>query len=139
MMELTETSALERHPHGGVLVEVVDEHILLMTVDRVEKKNAFTPKIVNELSAALTRLDDDPDLFVGVSGLPLLVDGAWVDELVIDLRPYDGGTRSDVDFTMNGALQEPPLPIAVVDSFEDHLIGPGSLGTMTFVRVDDGA
>jgi len=40
--------------------------ILLMTVDRVEKKNAFTPKIVNELSAALTRLDDDPDLFVGV-------------------------------------------------------------------------
>lgn len=87
----------------------------------------------------VSMLGPSPDLFVGVSGLPLLVDGAWVDELVIDLRPYDGGTRSDVDFTMNGALQEPPLPIAVVDSFEDHLIGPGSLGTMTFVRVDDGA
>lgn len=87
----------------------------------------------------VSMLGPSPDLFVGVSGLPLLVDGAWVDELVIDLRPYDGGTRSDVDFTMNGALQEPPLPIALVDSFEDHLIGPGSLGTMTFVRVDDGA
>jgi enoyl-CoA hydratase/carnithine racemase len=49
-----------------VHVEVVDEHILVMTVDRVEKKNAFTPKIVNELSTALTRLDDDADLFVGV-------------------------------------------------------------------------
>ena len=45
---------------------VVDEHILVMTVDRVEKKNAFTPKISNELSDALTRLDDDDDLFVGV-------------------------------------------------------------------------
>jgi enoyl-CoA hydratase/carnithine racemase len=37
-----------------------------MTVDRVEKKNAFTPKISNELSDALTRLDEDDDLFVGV-------------------------------------------------------------------------
>lgn len=66
MMEPTESSAVERHPHGAVHVEVVDEHILVMTVDRVEKKNAFTPKIINELSAALTWLDDDPDLFVGV-------------------------------------------------------------------------
>ena len=45
---------------------MVDEHILVMTVDRVEKKNAFTPKISNELGDALTRLDDDPNLFVGV-------------------------------------------------------------------------
>src|SRR4051812_36301554 len=66
MMEPTDPSSQERHPHGEVRVDVVDEHILVMTVDRVEKKNAFTPKIANELSAALTRLDDDPDLFVGV-------------------------------------------------------------------------
>ena len=45
---------------------MVDEHVLVMTVDRVAKKNAFTPKITTELSAALTRLDEDPDLFVGV-------------------------------------------------------------------------
>lgn len=54
------------HPHGEVRTEVVDGHILVMTVDRVAKKNAFTPKISNELADALTRLDDDPDLFVGV-------------------------------------------------------------------------
>jgi len=47
-----------------VRTEVVDEHILVMTVDRVEKKNAFTPKITNELGDALTR--QDADLFVGV-------------------------------------------------------------------------
>ncbi len=56
----------DRHPHGTVHTEVLDEHILVMTVDRVEKKNAFTPKITHELEDALTRLDDDPDLFVGV-------------------------------------------------------------------------
>ena len=56
----------DRHAHGQVHTDVVDDRILVMTVDRVEKKNAFTPKIANELAAAYTRLDDDPDLFVGV-------------------------------------------------------------------------
>ena len=66
MIEPAECPVIGRHAHGEVRCEVVDEHILVMTVDRVEKKNAFTPKIALELSAALTRLDDDPDLFVGV-------------------------------------------------------------------------
>src|SRR5215210_3660292 len=56
----------ERHPHGETRAEVVDDHVLLITVDRTEKKNAFTPKISGELAAALTRLDEDPELFVGV-------------------------------------------------------------------------
>jgi enoyl-CoA hydratase/carnithine racemase len=56
----------ERHPHCEVRTEVVDEHVLVLTVDRVEKKNAFTPKIMGELEDALTRLDEDPQLFVGV-------------------------------------------------------------------------
>jgi enoyl-CoA hydratase len=52
--------------HGEVRTAVVDEHLLVLTVDRVAKKNAFTPKMMGELGAALTRLDEDPDLFVGV-------------------------------------------------------------------------
>src|SRR5947209_9133738 len=61
-----EVPAVDRHAHGQVQTEIVDERILVMTVDRVEKKNAFTPKISNELAAAYTRLDDDPELFAGV-------------------------------------------------------------------------
>ena len=66
MTEPTSQSSVERHPHGEVRCEVVDDHVLVLTVDRVEKKNAFTPKIAAELEDALTRLDDDPDLFIGV-------------------------------------------------------------------------
>ncbi len=66
MMESTHPDETSRDPHGEVRTDVVDDHILVITVDRVEKKNAFTPKISNELEDALTRLDDDPDLFVGV-------------------------------------------------------------------------
>jgi enoyl-CoA hydratase/carnithine racemase len=65
-MEPNADELAEPHPHGAVRAAVVDDHVLVMTVDRVAKKNAFTPKIMNELAAALTRLDDDPDLFVGV-------------------------------------------------------------------------
>src|SRR4051794_13737041 len=59
-------ATVERHAHGEVRTEVVEERILVMTVDRVEKKNAFTPKISGELAAAYTRLDEDPELFCGV-------------------------------------------------------------------------
>ena len=65
-MEPTAAGAAKRHAHGQVTTEVVDGRILVMTVDRVEKKNAFTPKINAELAAAYRRLDDDGDLFVGV-------------------------------------------------------------------------
>ena len=87
----------------------------------------------------VSMLGPSPDLFVGASSLPLLMDGQWVEALVVDLVPYDAGTRSDVDFTMNGALQDPPLPIALITSTDDHLIGPASLGTMTLVRLPDDA
>jgi enoyl-CoA hydratase/carnithine racemase len=56
----------DRDAHGHVESTVVDDHILVITVDRVEKRNAFTPKMMSELSAALTGLDDAPDLWVGV-------------------------------------------------------------------------
>jgi enoyl-CoA hydratase/carnithine racemase len=62
----TDASTVARPAHGEVRTDVVDDRILVMTVDRVEKKNAFTPKISAELAAAYTRLDDDPELFVGV-------------------------------------------------------------------------
>jgi enoyl-CoA hydratase len=61
-------SASERSPDGQVEVTVVDEHVLLMVVDRVEKRNAFTPTMLQRLAEAMTRLDDDPDLWVGVLG-----------------------------------------------------------------------
>ncbi len=43
-----------------------DGHIVTITVDRAAKRNGFTPEMFEALSAALTRLDEDPDLWVGV-------------------------------------------------------------------------
>lgn len=40
-------------------------------------------------------LGPSPDLFIGVSSLPLLEDDQWIEHLELELFPYDGGTRSD--------------------------------------------
>ena len=41
-------------------------HILVMTVDRVDKMNGFTPEMFAELAEAMGMLDRDPELWVGV-------------------------------------------------------------------------
>lgn len=50
---------------GRVHHERVDR-ILRITIDNPAKKNSFSPEMMQQLSAALTLLDEDPDLWVGV-------------------------------------------------------------------------
>jgi enoyl-CoA hydratase len=56
---------MSRDPDGQVNVEQ-REHLLLIGIDRPEKRNGFTPKIFAELAAAYTRLENTPDLRCGV-------------------------------------------------------------------------
>lgn len=50
---------------GSVTVEQ-REHLLLIGINRPEKYNSYTPHMAKQLVAAYTRLDEDPDLWVGV-------------------------------------------------------------------------
>ena len=58
-------SESERHPEGQISVEQRGR-ILLMGLDRREKYNGLTPRMMRELGLAYTRLDEDPELWVGV-------------------------------------------------------------------------
>ena len=60
-----DTGGTERDPDGQIRTEVRG-HVLLIGIDRVEKRNGFTPKMFRELGAAYTRLHQTPELFVGV-------------------------------------------------------------------------
>ena len=51
---------------GSIVVEVVDQRILTMAIDRPAKYNGFTPEMMDELVDAYTRLDDDDELWAGV-------------------------------------------------------------------------
>jgi enoyl-CoA hydratase len=42
------------------------EHVLLIGLNRPEKRNAFDVALLNDLASAYARLEDDPDVWVGV-------------------------------------------------------------------------
>jgi hypothetical protein len=52
-----------------------------------------------------------PDWFVGVAGLSLLEDGAWVQERSVDLYPWDAGTDSGATYRAADRVTAPPQPI----------------------------
>ncbi len=51
---------------NGTVSAEADGHVLLLTVDRAAKRNAFTPEMFAALADAMHRLDEDEDLWVGV-------------------------------------------------------------------------
>lgn len=55
----------ERHPDGQIKLEQRG-HLLLMGIDRPEKRNGFTPRMFEELAAAYTRLESTQELRCGV-------------------------------------------------------------------------
>jgi enoyl-CoA hydratase len=56
---------MQRDPDGQIKVEQRG-HLLLIGVDRPEKRNGFTPKLFSELAAAYSRLETTPELWCGV-------------------------------------------------------------------------
>lgn len=52
-------------PAGQVRHEI-DGRIMKITIDNPAKRNSFDPEMMLQLSAALTELDSNPDLWVGV-------------------------------------------------------------------------
>jgi enoyl-CoA hydratase/carnithine racemase len=56
---------MERDPDGQIKLERRG-HVLLIGIDRPEKRNGFTPKIFSELAAAYSSLEKSPELRCGV-------------------------------------------------------------------------
>lgn len=87
------------------------------------------------LITLVTMIAPSPDWFVGVSGLSLKNEqGEWLDEVVVQLRPYDSGTDSGLTFTSPNENSVPAEPIFLI---EDTDLFPNEfLGTFTFTRID---
>ncbi|MDJ0787131.1 MAG: spondin domain-containing protein [Myxococcota bacterium] len=74
-----------------------------------------------------------PDWFVGVNGLPLLENGAWLDEAVVDLGPYDAGSDDGATFLSLDADTVPKEPIQALTGFPFEDTPP--LGQFRFRRL----
>jgi hypothetical protein len=79
-----------------------------------------------------------PDWFVGVSGLRLLEGNLWVDQMIVELFPYDAGTDSGSTYTSPNEPMATREEIRMIE--EEPLLTAGSvppLGTFTFTRLAD--
>jgi hypothetical protein len=88
------------------------------------------------LVTLVTMVAPSPDWFVGVSGLSLIENGAWVEQKIVSLEPYDAGTDSGVTFTSADVATQPREPIHRIDT--GPLVEAAStpyLGTFTFRRI----
>ena len=53
--------------------QVVDGRVLVISIDRPEKRNAINAEITAGIDSALNELDDNPELWVGViTGTPTM-------------------------------------------------------------------
>ncbi|NNL97196.1 MAG: hypothetical protein HKO63_03230 [Acidimicrobiia bacterium] len=64
----------------------------------------------------VSMLAPSPDWFVGVSGLDLFDDGAWIEEATVTLWPYDAGTDSGSSYTSGNQDTNPALPITRIEA-----------------------
>jgi hypothetical protein len=79
-----------------------------------------------------------PDWFVGVSGLSLFEEGAWVEEKVVELFPYDAGTDSGSRYVSPDEPTDGPEGLRRIET-EPFLVEGSvpALGTFTFSRLDE--
>ena len=90
------------------------------------------------LLTLVTMIAPSPDWFVGIHDLNLRQDGVWIDEVIIDLAPYDSGTDSGVNYTSPNSNTNPADPIAnIADQFP--FTGTPRIGTLRITRTSDAA
>lgn len=81
----------------------------------------------------VTMIAPSPDWFVGVDGLELLQNGRWVDQIVVDLLPYDSGTDNGSMYTSSNSNTNPADPIFAITGYPFFGV---PLGTFTFEKLE---
>ena len=84
------------------------------------------------LATFVCMIAPSPDWFVGVHGLPLFENGAWVAKKTVALQAYDAGTDSGTNYTSSNLATNPAEPITQIDLRGETR----PLGTFTFERIE---
>ena len=71
-----------------------------------------------------------PDWFVGVSDVSLRNGDIWVQELSVDLLPYDAGTEEGSGFSLSNPATNPQEPIALISGAP--FVGSPVIGRLHF-------
>jgi len=79
------------------------------------------------LLTLLSMIAPSPDWMIAINSVSLLdTDGDWIDEIILNLYPYDAGTDSGVDYTSTNMNTDPQDPISSkqgMTPFSNEIIG----------------
>ncbi len=87
------------------------------------------------LVTLVSMIAPSPDWFVGVDGLSLIENNAWVETKTVELHVYDAGTDSGANYTAPDADTNPPGVVTMLRDGAFLVNGDvPPVGTFTFVR-----
>ncbi|MFA5120165.1 crotonase/enoyl-CoA hydratase family protein [Zavarzinia sp.] len=101
----------QRHEDGQITTELLDGGIFSICIDRAEKRNGFTPKMLLELAEAYSALDESAEARVGL------------------LQAAGGHFTGGLDLPKMAAFQQTGEPL-----FPDHLVDPLGLNGRARVK-----
>lgn len=96
----------------------------------------FDVTLDHPLVTLVSMIAPSPDWFVGVSALPLLQNGQWVDEVRVELLPHDAGTDNGITYSSPDQEASPREAIARIEGRPFSVAGVvAPVGMFTFKRL----
>ena len=138
MAERGRTSPLDTEMRAAISAGTADQLIVGGDIDTSPGTVSVEFDVARNyaLVTLVSMVAPSPDWFVGVSGLALYENGAWVQERDVALPGWDAGTDSGSTFAAPDAITTPP---ALITRIVTAPLAPGGqvtpLGTFTFTRL----
>lgn len=107
-------------PQASEVVVEADAGVLTITIDRPSQRNAMTKSASHEIAAALIRLDEDPELRVGI-----LTGSGGTFCAGMDLKRFQLGERPVVEGRGFGGLVQAPPEKPLIAAVEGWALGGG--------------
>ncbi len=99
------------------------------------ENNALAVSVQHPRVTAVTMIAPSPDWFLGVNGVELFAGGVFLDNVTVDLYPWDAGTDSGLNFTSANSDTNPAEPIRSLAG-EIPFAGLPPMGSFTFILLD---
>lgn len=104
-------------------------------IDQIPATTVVTLTDTHPEISLISMIAPSPDWFVGVSGLSLMDGDEWIDELTLDLRPWDAGTENGVEFDLTNVGSFPQREIDRISA--SPFIENPIVAQIEFVRLEN--
>ena len=98
------------------------------------RRGEFTATVEHSSVSALSMIAPSPDWFVGVSDVSLRDENGWLDEVVVDLHPYDAGTEDGSGFSLDNNISS---PIETISRRGSPFADGATVGRITFTFIPE--